>query len=1740
MKVLLTNKHAFLSFTLAVITLFFSSLAFSYNPGLTYDPSRDDALTVGIDESEQGCVYRESDASLGAWTVDDCDYVGAHYACYNGNEWQVAQALGTVTDPGEPLDGDVSSSTKSINNWDPIEADALCKNSFGPAYFFSVPIDADEDAMLGEAITAITAAKKRTWIYYYSDTENIPLSSNYWLGNRTQYINLLSTDLGNSGDDGGVADCTLMNRDSGMWQDAACSESHSFACYDSGTWLITSEQDEWKAGFATCDENYGLQTLYAVPRDSTENSEIAAAALPSGGTGDSSDYNQVWLNRTDLAFEEFFISNQTRQAWWGEGQPSNSNNSDCALIDSSGNWIAESCNGYVAYHACYLGDSSTGIAQWELTKNVPDLKMAESALGFGYCKQLPSNPDAEYRPPNSAVSNTALAALLSSGEYVWINYSDQVSEGSWKVTSQFEDFVSTTDVLEGDAEDCGYFSLDTDDKRNWLAGQCYAGGASMTQGFACTNGYEWKIATEALSDGSSLESDLWKDGFTACEDAFGEDYEFAAPYDADQNSRLSLALRLSGNTQAWMNLNDAESEGEWVANGPVVNLSPVLSLSTQREFSEKEIINLSVTAIDPETSSNVGLTYSWSIIDQRVGEDDTGTDVVITPSLIEGDTENLSISAIDLLNDNYYLDIQLQVTDADTESPATTTTVITIEVISPLRAAYDFNIYSNPQLDISGNGHDLELDVSDVEIVANDNDVDDYYAKMDENDLFEIDGSVDGLQVGSATDDQYTIVYRFKLDEFYALNNWSNFLMKGTTTDRQPAIFIRNPYEAFYYSTAIGTSTNINLDGKENLRLGQWVTGAFVKTPTEILTYIDKVEEKLDDPTSPEDLTTVPDASLTKSGTARYNNESWKFGNANGDSTLPLGFAGGIDDIRIYDRALTVDELKTLFPDQPRGEFEFADTLQSGDENEVEGAVTEIQIPVSRNSGDDGIVSVGFNLVSDSAILDADFQLKDDPEIIGSADRGKGTLTWQVHDQEDKNITIELIGDSIREGTETFTVELERLGSTEPELGADSITSVNIVDKTPDLYGVISIAASTDTENIAVDEGESGLITIERSGTDSLGAFDVIYQIEAVTATDLDDFSITQSGFPITGTESGSILGQGRLSFPDNDSGTAVMQQLQTISFTTVHPDVAEADEYFTVTLLSVTDPGTYSLSDSSASPILGTMLDYSQVINDITPGRVNFKEASYSADEVDQGGDSNIVLVSLERLAGDDGAMCVTLDATGSTVDTADYEISYLHPSSSGELDIYWADKDTADKSVQITIVNDQIYDADEVLQLSWVRKANCDGVDTAIPDYDVGDNASTTISITDRTTPVSVKFSSTSYSVSERGASVDVTILATQSGDFSDGNRINNNAFSVYLNTSDGSAEEGTDFDDLAGLKVVSFTASSTEQVITIPVNDNCDPVEQKQFTMSVLDEHNDLPVTLPVSLIDVSSANSSVDITDAYPAVVVSAAVSTNGVTDAAITSGGNYIVTGDGTESGGFPSKNLKLDSTNTTDDGCLLSYSWTYVAASPELPTAGVGNAGSDLPSGFSSFTHIAGSSVGATTEVGEFTLPFVVEDTDLSYQLTLSHPEQADEVIDISVPIAANWSRVKNDRGWCTDVDNGYIETSETCTAATARNFIFNPATKQIIGQSLYGGEYGCWQAVNGGGDDVLYRSCSDEARQVITFLGADENDNMQSSDGYDLVDTSNFFTGERGLQSLSGTNSGGQDASRKHWFWTN
>ena len=1740
MQILLAKKQIIPSFILAISTLFFASLSFSYNPGLVFDPNRDISATMTIDESEQGCVYRESNVGGGAWQVADCDYTGAHYACYNGSEWRIAEALGTTEFPGEPIDGDSANKIKSVNAWDPIKADSLCKNYFGPSYFFSVPVSTEEDDQLGNAIANVSAAKKRTWIYYYSNTNNFDVSQvgvNYWLGNRTEFTNFFLGNLPttNTGALPGTKDCVVMHRNTpeGLWQQASCAEKRSFVCLVAGDWKITKAQDRWKAGFAVCEKEFGQQALYAVSRDSAENMAIKAATLPSGGTNDPLDYNKVWLNQTDLAFEEFFISNQTRSAWWGEGQPSNRGNADCALVDSQGNWIAESCNGVVAKHACFLGENADAANAWVLSS-----KKGESALGFGYCKQ--QDEASEYRPPNSKFYNDGLATHIAEGEYVWVNYSDQVSEGYWQVSMPFQDFVSVSGVLDGDAQDCGYFSLNTNNKRNWLAGQCFAGGAALTQGFACTNGFEWKIATQDLNSGASLESDLWKDGFDNCKAAFGQDYEFAAPFDAQENSKLALALQLSGKNQVWLNINDSKSEGDWVANGPVVNLSPVITdLTEEREFPEKADIELSVSALDPEAGSSAGLVYEWSIIGQRSGVDGLGTDIV-TPldnsdlSFSASGTPNsvtISKSKLNLLNYDYYIDLLLKITHADTTSPATTTQNLTIQVKSPLRAAYDFNNYTQPGLDISGNGHNLILNVSQVEITPRENVSDDYFAKLGSTDSFTIKGTgPDGLIVGDVTA-EYTVVFRFKMDEL-PVNSFAAFMQKGTAGSRQPGIFFNKAGNNINYtsSTDKGSNATSNVTNEE-VRLDQWMTVAYVKTTSGLNFYVDKAQTNSD----PAPWNTVPDSNIPLNGTSiGYAEGDWFFGST--PSTVE-SITGGLDDIRIYDRALSTSELVSIFKDQPKGEFQFANKQESGNEHEVEDSVNTLSIPVSRVKGDDGEVSVGFKLISGTATINTDFRLQGDTST--GTDPVVGTLSWGVHDAADKTIVVELIGDTSLEGTEAFSIELVEV-PTEPPLGTNTKIDVNIVDKTPNPYGAIGFAPTTAIENISVQEGISGDVTVERIGTDSMGSFDVLYEIRSINAHIPDDFEITgdsSSSYVPTGSTGVDVLiGNGRLKFVSEPGQT---RQTQTINFTTKSDAFPEFDEYFTVELLKVTDPNDTGLANPDTSAILGTNRFYTQAIKDKTTGRINFVSAAYSADEVDQGAGSNVVTVQLERLGGQDGAICLTLDTSASSASGDDYTIQYLNPSVSGQQDIFWADGASGVKSVMITINDDNVYDPSEEIKFSWIAESSCNGVATVFPDSSqTGDNTISTISILDYTSPVQLSFSTTEYTVSELTPVKTITIKATQT-DLN--NPENNNAFKVFLNRAAGSAIEGTHYGDLTNLQVISFAAGETEKTIDIPIVDNCDGAASLEFGFGLSKTDGALNNNIPDSLIEVGAATSKLIITNGSNPINFNGLL--NDFTGVAARirpdwkGDGRLYVTGkvdSGDLNPEMTEMGIKADVTHNCLDELVFNWSLAVPTNGTQLPS------GNGLPNNFSILPAIAGSS-NDRTATEKFKLPFVIKDTDMVVNLTITDPETGvtydkSNLSDLErvFTVTQNFRTIENNGEGgnnCVDWEGvGNRLKNKTCNTIDRQNGIaYHPDTQQLV----FGQESGGLSCVShpGSNEWLFAQYCGTAAGQRWAVAAERVNS----------LDNNKFFI-EYGVGSNKGpyANDSGGTAGAKRWTWLN
>ena len=1594
---------------------------------------------------------------------------------YNGSTWRIAQAVGTVTAPGTPQNGDRSSVPPRLSpdNWNPDRADGQCKDLFGPSYFFSVPTSAEEDAALGTIMARdIDVSLRRTWLYFYSNTEDIPLDKNYWLGNRTQYTNWF-TNNPNNGGTRGVADCTLMNRDTGTWEDADCEEQHPFACFESGDWVVTQDRGAWREGYAACDKGAGVQSLFAVARDATENAEIQAAlqAVSSAPGNTAAEYAQVWMNRTDLAFEEFFISNQTRRAWWAAGQPTNRNNSDCTVIDHEGNWIAQSCDLNQTFHACYLSGTGAG-AQWALTKDLPgEDGIATWEYGFGYCKRFPGQAGA-FAPPASAQSNTVLANMLSEGEFAWVNFSDQDTEGFWRPETPYQDFVSFDNVVEGDNKDCGYFSLDTVNEGNWLSGQCFAGGDD--RGFACTNGYEWKIATQRRSDNASLTSQLWKDGFTACEQAFGPDYFYAAPASGQQNARLSLALSLSGNKEVWININDAITEGTWVANGPIVNLSPVLTLPSNLTFSEKVQIPLTVSGVDPESEG--ALTYQWSIIDTRLGRDGTVPNIIPTPVLTGANTNSVTISAVDLLNDPYFIDIQLQVTDAAV-TPATTTTVLTVEVLPPLQAGYNFNTYTNPRLDFTGNNHELTLNVSQVGIDTHINEPDNFYARLDAGDSFTLDGSASGVQVG-AGNDSYTVAFRFLIDAQPSAA-FAGILQKGAAGIRQPGIFYDRNRGEIHYTNSTTSSFNENRNSQEVLRLGQWVNAAYVKNQGTVSMYIDKAVLDLTEP-DPAPLQVVPDSTFSLTGTSiGFDNGNWTFGNVPGASE---SITGGIDDIRIYNRALTSSELDSIFVAQPKGRFEFVQATISGNEDAVDGGIVELDIPVTRVEGDDGIVTVGYQLHSGSAILNTDFRLKDDSAANPGTGPGSGTLTWQVHDRADKMITVELLGDSLREGTESFYIELEQL-PTEPGIAERNRIDVSIVDQTPNPYGAVAFA----TTNGPVSEGASGVITVERAGSDTLGTIDVSYRVNQLSAIHgaAEDFTITQPGFVLDANPGDSLVGTGTLQFTGNASGTPVTLQTQTISFDTRVDTEAEIDELFSVVLTGISGTPVGGIPGNIA--ILGTNLSQVQVIQDVTPGRVAFVSDTYGPIEEKAVPPANSVQVQLERLGGSDGSLCVNL-TTGGSAQGADYTLSYLNPSAPGQNNVFWADGDASTKTVLVTAVDDNIYDpGDNQLVLGFAYDAGCSSTTASLAEP--GDLTSATVSITDQTDPAVLSFTQSTYSVSELTNSLSVTIQNT-------GNT--NNAFQVLL-TRGGDAVEGGSAPDynLITPEVITFNPGDASKTVQLGIVDNCKAASVLTIELG-LDRNNAVlnNSAFDADLIDISSGNSDVEIQNgSLPIAFTGIQDDFAGIAQPANWAGdGNYYVTSQISAGARQPLATqmaLRADANHICQQN--LTYSWSNApTVNPALPTTS--------GTGFSISPQL-NTVPGDQKALSPFILPFVVDNTTMTIGLTITDSEIG-AVYNASVPGFANmtatrtirqfWRRMENNNeNQCARLEGGGSRriVDPTCDGS-ANNFLaYNPSTNQLVLQARIGGQISCIQA----GNPLTFQDCNNNANQKWRINNQDD-----------------------------------------------
>jgi CSLREA domain-containing protein len=313
----------------------------------------------------------------------------------------------------------------------------------------------------------------------------------------------------------------------------------------------------------------------------------------------------------------------------------------------------------------------------------------------------------------------------------------------------------------------------------------------------------------------------------------------------------------------------------------------------------------------------------------------------------------------------------------------------------------------------------------------------------------------------------------------------------------------------------------------------------------------------------------------------------------------------------------------------------------------VSEADSELVITFQRYSGSQGPITIRYVSGYGSATPGQDY------------DAVSGELSWADGDTSDKQITVTLQPDSIKEADEDFYIYLVNPQGT--DLGKEVPVHVTILDDDthPGAFAFAQAGYSFDES-----AGQVSLTVQRLGGTD--GAVQVDYNIDnnGTTAVNGTDFTLTE----------------GSLSFADGESN-------KTISLDIIDDTLYESPDK--VLVLSLSNP-----SDGSS---LGTQSSTTITINDNDrqAGEINFAQAAMTVDE-----HAGIVTVTVERSNGADGDVSVnfvnntgTADQVSTALQVVDYNTSF------GTLS--FADGETS-QTFEISIVDDTIDEPTEKIVIA------------------------------------------------------------------------------------------------------------------------------------------------------------------------------------------------------------------------------------------------------------------------------------------------------------------------------------------------------------------------------------------------------------------------------------------------------
>jgi hypothetical protein len=351
------------------------------------------------------------------------------------------------------------------------------------------------------------------------------------------------------------------------------------------------------------------------------------------------------------------------------------------------------------------------------------------------------------------------------------------------------------------------------------------------------------------------------------------------------------------------------------------------------------------------------------------------------------------------------------------------------------------------------------------------------------------------------------------------------------------------------------------------------------------------------------------------------------------------------------------DDVRVRTDDPGFDEYDPGTLVSIGDATVTEGdsGSTEVTATISLDAAADEAITVAWVTGPGSALAGADF-------VAAS-----GTLTF-APGETSKTITVEVLGDLLVEGDETFTLQLGEV--TGPATVDDGLGVVTILDDdTPPPLPSVSIGDAT------VAEGDTGTTAVTLTVT-----------LSEASASEVTVAWATSDGSAAAGSD--YTAASGTLTFAPGETS-------KTITVFVSGDTAVEPNEAFTVTLSS---PGGAEIGDGSASVT---------ITNDDAPaGGPTLSIADLSVVEGDKGKGSWVsVTVTLSEAAATD----VTVDFTtidGTATGGSDYE------SASGTLFIAAG---TTTATIRVRVLTDRVNEGDETFSIVLSNAAGASIADGA-----------------------------------------------------------------------------------------------------------------------------------------------------------------------------------------------------------------------------------------------------------------------------------------------------------------------------------------------------------------------------------------------------------------------------------------